>query len=100
MSKKKPDEAATSKEPGFEESLARLEEIVREMEGGSLSLDDMIRRFEEGQALLDRCSRKLNEVERRIEALVKRGDQYTTEPFEAPDQEQEAEQPPSEDIPF
>ena len=30
------------------------------------------------------CTRKLNEVERRIEILVKKGDEIGTEPFEAP----------------
>ncbi len=54
----------------FEKSLERLEAIVKEMEGGELSLDDLIKRFEEGQKLVAVCGRKLNEVERKIELLV------------------------------
>jgi len=66
----------------FEKALERLESIVSEMEGGSLSLDKMISRFEEGQSLLKFCTQKLNEVERKIEVLVKKGDKVSTEPFD------------------
>jgi exodeoxyribonuclease VII small subunit len=81
MTAKSADTANRKKEQSFEKSLARLEKIVAEMEGGSLSLEDMISRFEEGQALIQFCSKKLNEVERKIEVLVKKGEEMTTEPF-------------------
>jgi exodeoxyribonuclease VII small subunit len=68
---------------GFEESIARLEQIVADMEDGKLSLEDTIKRFEEGQGLIRLCTRKLNEVEKKVEILVKKGDQVTAEPFEA-----------------
>lgn len=79
---------ATKKEAGknkksFEESLERLEVIVQQMEGGSLSLEDMISRFEEGQALIKFCSGKLNEVERKIEVLIKKGDKVASESLES-----------------
>jgi exodeoxyribonuclease VII small subunit len=70
------------KSADFETSLKRLETIVSEMESGKLSLEDMLTRFEEGQGLLKFCTTKLDEVERRIEVLVKKGDKTTTEPFE------------------
>lgn len=72
-----------SKPPEFEKALERLEEVVGEMEGGELGLDDMITRFEEGQKLIKFCSKKLDEVERKIEKLVQKGDEVVTEPFEA-----------------
>jgi exodeoxyribonuclease VII small subunit len=59
---------------GFEPALKRLEEIVTQMEAGTLDLDKMINYFEEGQKLLKHCSGKLNEVERRIEKIVKDSD--------------------------
>jgi exodeoxyribonuclease VII small subunit len=65
----------------FEKSLERLEAIVSEMEDGSLGLEEMINRFEEGQILLKSCSQKLNEVERKIEILVKKGDKTVAAPF-------------------
>jgi exodeoxyribonuclease VII small subunit len=70
----------------FEQSMERLEQIVKEMESGSLSLEDMISRFEEGQKLLKFCSSKLNEVERKIEVLVKKGDQMVPEEMETGEQ--------------
>ena len=69
-------------EVSFEKALGRLETIVEEMESGKLSLEDMMRRFEEGQGLVKVCSSKLNQVERRIEILVKEGERVTAEPFE------------------
>ena len=84
--------AVTDKQAvGFEQALQRLEAIVREMEGGSLSLDTMIQRFEEGQALIGVCNKKLNEVERKIdvewarataEMLVKKDGETKAVPFE------------------
>jgi len=66
---------------GFETALKRLEEIVSAMEAGEMDLDQMIASFEEGQKLLQFCTVKLNEVEKKIEAIVngKTGD--TTEEF-------------------
>lgn len=58
--------------PSFEKSLERLEKIVDEMEQGKLPLDDMIARFEEGQGLLKICRTKLDEVQKKVEVLVKK----------------------------
>ena len=66
----------------FEKAMARLDKIVAEMESGSLSLEEMISHFEEGQSLIKFCGKKLNEVERKVEMLVKKGDEVATEPFE------------------
>ncbi|MFH0954013.1 MAG: exodeoxyribonuclease VII small subunit [Verrucomicrobiota bacterium] len=70
----------------FEKALARLEQIVAEMEGGKLSLEKMVAYFEEGTELVKYCTEKLNEVERKIEILAKKGDELVTEPFEAEDE--------------
>lgn len=102
MSKKKNDEEAPKAvEVSFEKALVRLETIVEEMEGGKLSLEDMMKRFEEGQGLVKVCSSKLNQVERRIEILVKEGETVTAEPFE--DRTQAAPEPadePGNGLPF
>jgi exodeoxyribonuclease VII small subunit len=82
--KKKADSPVLKgEEPTFEKALVRLETIVKEMESGELSLEVMMARFEEGQALVKMCSEKLNQVERKIEVLVKEGDQITAQPFES-----------------
>jgi exodeoxyribonuclease VII small subunit len=74
--------AMTEKTVDFEKSLERLEAIVEEMESGELSLEQMIKHFEEGSKLVTLCSGKLNEVEQKIEKLVKKGGTLTAEPFE------------------
>ena len=68
---------------GFEAALTRLETIVEEMESGEMDLDKMIASFEEGQKLVKLCTAKLNEVEKKIEKIVKDGaGNVRAEPFE------------------
>ena len=74
------------KQPGFEKALERLETLVIEMEKGTLSLDKMMAHFEEGMKLVKLCSVRLDEVERRIEILVKQGDAVDAQPFQIADQ--------------
>jgi len=57
-------------ELSFETALKRLETIVAAMESGEMDLDKMIASFQEGQKLLQFCTVKLNEVEKKIEAIV------------------------------
>lgn len=79
--------------PDFERALQRLEQIVKEMEGGELPLDAMIHRFEEGQSLIGVCNKKLNEVERRIEMLVKKDGETKAVPFDADEDADDGEEP-------
>jgi len=78
---------ADKKSPDFEKSLERLEELVEEMEGGELSLEDMIKHFEEGTRLVGLCTKKLNEVEQKIEKLVKKDGELKEVPFEVEEAE-------------
>ena len=49
---------ATKKNPlSFEESLSRLDEIVRHLEKGDLPLSESLTLYEEGTALIAACSR-------------------------------------------
>lgn len=74
------------KELDFEAALSRLEEVVAQMEGGKLSLEQMISHFEEGSSLVGNCNGRLNEVEKRIEKLVKKSSgELGTVPFEEPE---------------
>jgi exodeoxyribonuclease VII small subunit len=76
-----PKSSKAEESPTFEQALARLESLVREMEGGTLSLDRMMACFEEGSQLVKVCETKLNEVEKKIEVLVKKGDAHSAQPF-------------------
>lgn len=66
----------------FESSLKKLEEVVRKLEAGSLSLDDSIKAFEEGVKHAAFCAHRLDEAERKVELLIKQRDgSFRKEPF-------------------
>lgn len=73
----------------FEDALGRLEDIVRKMEAGDMSLEESLKAFEEGIKLARICSRKLDEAERRVEMLLKEGDELVTKPFKVEENESE-----------
>ena len=60
---------ATSKK--FESALEDLEQVVEQLESGELSLEDSLAAFEKGVGLVKFCNQKLNEVEKKIDLLVK-----------------------------
>jgi exodeoxyribonuclease VII small subunit len=67
----------------FEHSLARLETIVAELEGGDLPLETSLKLFEEGIGVVKRCTHKLDEAEKRVEVLLKEADgEVTTAPLD------------------
>lgn len=65
----------------FEEALAKLEEIVKKMEGGDLTLEESLKAFEEGIRLSRICAGKLDEAERRVEILLKTEEGFDVKPF-------------------
>ena len=70
--------------PDFETALKKLEEIVKKLENGELSLDSALELFEEGIKLSRFCHTKLEQAERRVEILLKNGSgQARAVPFEA-----------------
>ena len=69
--------------PSFEHALERLETIVEELEGGSLSLAESLARYEEGVRLSRRLTQTLDQAEKQIERLVEEdGRAPTTRPSE------------------
>ena len=54
----------------FEEALAELEGIVRQLEEGTGRLDDAIKAYERGVVLKQYCESKLQEAQARIEKVV------------------------------
>jgi exodeoxyribonuclease VII small subunit len=55
----------------FEAALEELELVVEQLETGELSLEDSLNAFEKGVGLVKYCSQKLDEVEKKVERLVK-----------------------------
>ncbi len=70
-------------EKKFDAALARLEEIVKELESGDVPLEQSLKLFEEGTKLARICNKRLEEAERKVEILLKdKSGELKTEPFE------------------
>lgn len=70
----------------FEQSITRLDEIVKLLEKGDAPLSDSLKLFEEGTALISNCDAMLNEAEQMVVKLKKGQDGEPVElPFEDKD---------------
>ena len=67
----------------YEESIKELEQIVKELENGELTLDDSIKKFEKGMELSKHCSELLENAEKTITLLIEKDDNsFDEENFE------------------
>lgn len=66
----------------FEEAFKELEETVRQLEEGELTLDESITLFERGQELARYCSDKLEQAELKVSKLASLDEDYEEIPFE------------------
>ena len=58
------------KEVKFEEMLANLEEIVKDLESGNIDLDEAINKYVEAMKLAKKCRDKLNNATERVNKIV------------------------------
>ena len=66
----------------FEESLAKLEEIVEAIETGQVPLEESIAKYADGIKLIKQCRSILDRAEKKVEILVgKQGGGRKLEPF-------------------
>ena len=63
----------------FEDAMKKLEGIVRKLEEGNDSLEKSLDLFEEGVKLTRYCNEKLDEAEKKLEVLMKRGEKVVRE---------------------
>jgi exodeoxyribonuclease VII small subunit len=63
-----PDSAAQGKP--FEDALAELEQIVRDLEDGTTGLEESLAKYEAGIGLLQQCYARLRDAEQRIVKLA------------------------------
>lgn len=68
-------------ELSFEQSLSRLDEIVRHLEKGDMPLSESLALYEEGTGLIKQCSKMLDDAEQKVAKLKKGPDR---EPIELP----------------
>lgn len=94
-------DAAGGEALGFEQALERLETIVEQLEGGSLTLEQSLASYEEGVKLSQQLGRTLDRAEQRIEQLVQEGNEKPTTRASSLDAGAPTRPSPSEDeLPF
>ena len=54
----------------FEQSMQRLEQIVRAMERGDVALEESLKLFQEGTDLVSRCGKLLDEAELQVKRIM------------------------------
>ena len=75
-----------AKKLSFEESVARLDDIVKHLENGDMPRSESLSMFEEGTKLISVCSKMLDEAEQKVVKLKKGPDR---EPIELPFEDSE-----------
>ena len=80
----------------FEDLLARLEQIVSDMENGELPLEKLLASYEEGMRLVKACGDRLADAEQKVEILSRA---ISAEPAKAPATTEETPSlPPKDEI--
>ena len=62
--------ATKEKELSFEEALTNLEQIVKELENGTIPLDDAINKFNEAMKIAKLCNDKLTKAEESVNKIL------------------------------
>jgi exodeoxyribonuclease VII small subunit len=74
--------ATNTHSPQFEQSLQKLELLVKNLESGSLPLEDALTAFQEGVGLVKNCQTLLAQADQKVEMLIKASaEQVETKPF-------------------
>ena len=70
----------------FEEAMLSLEDTVKKLECGGLSLDESLKSFEEAVRLVKFCNEKIESAEQKVKMLVENADGSVTDlPFDTSD---------------
>lgn len=59
-----------AQEVSFESAMSQLEDVVRRLEKGDLTLEEALRSFQEGVKLVRICSQRLQSAEDQVELLL------------------------------
>ena len=73
MAARKKSEVEERKEPGLEESLAALEQVMEDLGSPELSLEESFVKYKEGMDLLLQCNRAIDKVEKELMILEENG---------------------------
>ena len=64
----------SKKSKTFEESMNRLEQIVRAMERGDVPLEESLKLFQEGTELVQTCTKLLDDAQLQIKKVMNAAD--------------------------
>ena len=64
----------SKKSKSFEESMGRLEQIVRAMERGDVPLEESLKLFQEGTELVQTCTKLLDDAQLQIKKVMTAAD--------------------------
>jgi exodeoxyribonuclease VII small subunit len=102
-----PPSPSNGASPSYADVVGRLEEVVKRLEGGELSLEESLKAFEEGIGLVKRGESLLTSAEKRIEQLLEEDGELKETPLDLgaqPGRPAERAPAPSskddEDVPF
>jgi exodeoxyribonuclease VII small subunit len=62
--------SAAATPPRFEDALRELDQILRDLEEGAVSLEESLARYERGVHLLKQCYSQLQDAEHRVQLLI------------------------------
>ena len=65
----------------FEKTFTELEDLVKKMEGGDLSLEESLKYFERGMLLTKNCQQALNKAEQKVRILLEKSNKNNLESF-------------------
>ena len=65
----------------FEESITRLEELVKRLEQENLDLDESLKIYGDAVALRDHCRKILDESERKVQSIMETASGFKKEDF-------------------
>ena len=60
------------KKAGFEQSIETLEQLVKQMESGQMSLEESLKAYEEGVSLIKSCQDELAKAKQKVQMLSKK----------------------------
>ena len=60
----------SKKKQSFEESMVRLEQIIRAMERGDVALEESLKLFQEGTELVRSCQKLLDEAQMQVKMIM------------------------------
>lgn len=69
------------KKVNFEENIKALEETVKALEGGNISLEEMLNLFEDGVKRTKECTAQLKTAEQKITMLINQAGVMEEVPF-------------------